>query len=318
MQEWIITGADAETRLDLWLTRQAGAGSRSRAAAWIEKGKVFLNGEPAGMREAARRLREGDRVGVWMDRPGSAKPADRAVRDVSHRLRVVHEDDALVAVDKAVGLIVEPLPGREREEVTVLDLVAEHLRHERRPRLYVVHRIDRDTSGLVLLARTPAARDDLKDQFERRTPERVYLAVLEGRVSPPSGTWQDRLAWDGDSLRQRRAHASDARGKDAIARYVVRESFAGATLVEVSLVTGKRNQIRVQAALRGHPLLGERQYRFGAPPASDGLPAMERQALHAWRLGVTHPTTGQPIVFECPPPEDFTRLLAMLRRTGAG
>ena len=313
MQEWIVTGADAGIRFDLWLTRHAGAGSRSRAAEWIEKGKIFLNGEPIDARQAAHRMREGDRVGLWMDRPGSSRAADRAVRDASHLLRIVHEDEALVAVDKAVGLLVEPLPDSGRSEVTVLDLVAAHLQHEVRPKLYVVHRIDRDTSGLVLVARTPAARDALKEQFERRTPERVYQAVVEGRVSPPSGTWRDALAWDGDALRQRRAHATDARAKEAVAHYAVLEQFHGAALMEVSLVTGKRNQIRVQASLRGHPLLGERQYRFGAPPPPPRLPSIERQALHAWRLGVVHPSTGRTVRFECPPPEDFAALLARLR-----
>jgi 23S rRNA pseudouridine1911/1915/1917 synthase len=313
MQEWTVADADADMRLDLWLTRRAGAGSRSKASAWLDKGKVFLNGEPAGVEHASRRVSPGDRVGVWMDRPGSARAADRAVRDVSHLLQVVHEDAALVAVDKAVGLIVEPLPGRHGEEVTVLDLLAAHLRADARTSLYVVHRIDRDTSGLVIVARTPAARDALKAQFEERTPERVYLAVVQGRVVQPEGTWQDRLAWDGERLRQRRAHGTDARGKDAIAHYAVLEQFADAALLRIALVTGKRNQIRVQASLRGHALLGERQYRFDTPPPAPGLPAIDRQALHAWQLGFVHPTTGRLMRLEAPLPEDLTTLLDRLR-----
>jgi len=105
-----------------------------------------------------------------------------------------------------------------------------------------VHAIDRDTSGLVLFARSAEARDPLKDQFEQRTPVRVYQAVVEGIVRPPRGRWADQLAWDAAQLRQRKAHATDARGKESRGEYVVIEQFAAAALVQVSLVTGKRNQ----------------------------------------------------------------------------
>lgn len=186
------------------------------------------------------------------------------------------------------------------------------MRHARG--LYVVHRIDRDTSGLVLFARTPAARDALRLQFEQRTPLRVYLAVVLGCPWPSQGTWRDLLAWDPSSLRQRKAHGRDARGKAAEARYQVAETFAEATLVEVTLVTGKRNQIRVQAAMRGHPLLGERQYRFDAAPESTALPRINRQALHAWKLEFIHPGSGRRVGFEAPLPGDFAALLAALRR----
>ena len=313
MQEWVIAADAAGMRLDLWLARHAGAGSRSRAAAWLERGKVFLDGQAAGPDEAAHRLTPGLRIGVWMDRPGSAKAADRAAHDRRHLLRIVAEDADVIVADKPAGMIVEPLPGRSGDEVTLLELVRHHLRHEPRASLYVVHRIDRDTSGLVLFARSAEARDALKDQFEQRAPVRVYQAVVEGLVWPPRGRWTDQLAWDASRLRQRQAHATDARGKEAVADYAVLEQFPAAALVQVSLVTGKRNQIRVQAGLRGHPLLGERQYRFGAPAPAPGLPRIDRQALHAWRLGFRHPSTGRQVTVTAEPPEDFTRLLAALR-----
>jgi 23S rRNA pseudouridine1911/1915/1917 synthase len=253
-------------------------------------------------------------VGLWIDRPGSAKAGDRAVHDLKDLLRVVLEDAALLVVDKPAGLLVEPLPDREGQEVTLLDLLAGYFHHDVRTRLFVVHRIDRDTSGLVLFARTPAARDDLKAQFEQRTPQRVYQAVLEGTVQPLRGTWRDQLAWDAERLRQRKAHATDARAKEAVAEFAVLEQFEQAALVEVSLVTGKRNQIRVQAGVRGHPLLGERQYRFGSPPEPPGVPHIGRQALHAWRLGFRHPSTGLPVTLTAEPPPDFAQLVAELRK----
>jgi len=314
MREWIVEHTDAGMRLDKWLASRTEAGSRGRAAKWLAAGKVSLNGEPADAPQGARALAAGDRVGLWLDRPGSSRPADRAIRDSRHLLRVVHEDEAIVVADKPAGLLVEPLPRRAGEEPTLLDLLADRDRHRPRSRSYVVHRIDRDTSGLVLFARTLQARDALKRQFEDRSPDRRYLAVVLGRVTPATGMWRDSLAWDPSSLRQRRAHGRDARAKDAQADYRVRELFDGASLLEVRLVTGKRNQIRVQAGMRGHPLLGERQYRFDAPPEPARLPRIKRQALHASFLGFTHPATGRTVSYEAPLPPDLDALLAALRR----
>jgi 23S rRNA pseudouridine1911/1915/1917 synthase len=313
MKEWTISDADAGARLDAWLARQSDVGSRGRASEWIARGKVYHNGAATEASSAGLRLRAGDRVGLWVDRPGSSRTVDRAVHDARSLLEVVHEDAALIVVNKPPGLIVEPLPGRRDDEVTLVHLLEDHLRHAPRARPHVVHRIDRDTSGLVLFARTPAARDDLKSQFEARTPTRLYHTVVRGHLWPRSGIWRDLLAWDRDDLIQRRAHSREAGAKEAMARFKVLEEFADASLLEVSLVTGKRNQIRVQAGLRGHPLIGERQYRFGAPPDPPGEPTLDRQALHAMTLGFTHPTSGTPVTFFAPLPDDLRRLVAALR-----
>jgi 23S rRNA pseudouridine1911/1915/1917 synthase len=314
MREWIVESADAGMRLDRWLAVRTDAGSRRRATEWIARGKVYWNGQPAEAAHGAHKVSAGQQVGVWMDRPGSSKAADHSLRDARHLLSVLHEDESIVVADKPAGLLVEPLPGRYGEEPTLLNLLSDYYRHSPRARSYVVHRIDRDTSGLVLFARTLAARDALKAQFRQRTPERVYLAVVLGRPTPTTGSWRDSLAWDRSSLRQRKAHGRDSRASAAEARYVVTETFADAALIEVQLVTGKRNQIRVQTAMRGHPLLGERQYRFGAPPEPPTLPHIDRQALHAWKLGFIHPTAARGVTYISPLPGDFTALLAALRR----
>jgi 23S rRNA pseudouridine1911/1915/1917 synthase len=317
MQEWTVDSADVGMRLDQWLAARTEAGSRSRASEWLARGKVYVNGVPVDAAGGWRRVEAGLRVGVWMDRPGSSRPADRSVHDIRYKLQVIYEDAAIVVLDKPVGMLVEPLPDRAGEESTLVDLLADYYRHEPRSRSYVVHRIDRDTSGLVLFARSTAAKEALKSQFEQRTPERVYQAVVIGQPSPTEGVWRDTLAWDPASLRQRAAHGRDARGKDAEARVRVLEQFADAALIEVTLVTGKRNQIRVQAGMRGHPLLGERQYRFGVPLEPPSVPRIDRQALHAWRLGFVHPTTGRRVVYDAPPPDDFEALLTALRRRKA-
>ncbi len=313
MPTWVIPPTDAGLRLDAWLARQADVGSRAKASAWIERGKVLVNGAPVGYPDAGRKLAEGDEVRLWMDRPGTAGTGPRGIGASRHLLRLIHEDEAFVAADKPPGLLVEPLPDHSRGELTLIDLVADHLKHAVRIRPLVVHRIDRDTSGLVLFAKTRAAQDALKGQFERRTSERKYLAVVSGVVAPMRGTWRDQLVWDKERLIQQRAHPREARAREAVAEYHVLDQFDAAAALEVSLVTGKRNQIRVQAGLRGYPVLGEKLYRFGAPPDRGAL-AFPRQALHAARLGFTHPLTGRPVRLTAPTPADLEELLRRLKR----
>jgi 23S rRNA pseudouridine1911/1915/1917 synthase len=317
VKEWTLDEAESGARLDTFLARQAEIGSRSRARSAIECGKVLLNLETVAFSDAGRRLKVGDRVRYWEDRPGTAHRRAREIVAARSALSVVFEDDAVLVADKPVGMLVVPLPGEAGREITLLDLVADHLRFATRTRALVVHRIDRDTSGLVLFAKTLRARVALKDQFERRTPERVYVALLQGRVEPASGTWRDKLAWDRERLVQRRAHGREAAAKEAVARYRVLEQYQNAALVEVRLVTGKRNQIRVQAGARGHPLVGERLYTFGAAAADAGAPTLARQALHAARLSFVHPISGERVTVTAPLPRDMQALIDQLRRKEA-
>ena len=174
-----------------------------------------------------------------------------------------------------------------------------------------MHRIDRDTSGVVLFAKHAAAQAALKQQFLRHEPERVYQAVVYGAPAPPAGTWRDHLTWDQRFLIQKETHPRDPRGTEAISEYRTVERFADTSLIEVRLVTGKRNQIRIQARLRGHTLVGEQRYVYG--PANLRPIDFGRQALHAARLRVKHPTTGAPLTFEAPLPRDLVELVAELR-----
>jgi 23S rRNA pseudouridine1911/1915/1917 synthase len=176
----------------------------------------------------------------------------------------------------------------------------------------VVHRIDRDTSGLVLFAKSGAAQLALKEQFKRRQPERVYHAVVYGVPSPASGTWHDHLVWDMKALIQKETSPRDPRGKEAVSHYRVVERLAGASLIEVRLVTGKRNQIRIQARLRSHTLVGEARYVYG-PDALRPI-AFPRQALHAHRLTFRHPVDDREMAFVAPMPDDMAALIARLRR----
>jgi 23S rRNA pseudouridine1911/1915/1917 synthase len=174
----------------------------------------------------------------------------------------------------------------------------------------VVHRIDRDTSGLVLFATRPDAQLRLKAQFRRHEALREYLAIVYGIPSPRRGTWRDHLVWDDDALIQKETHARDPRASEAVAEYEVLERFDETSAIKVSLVTGKRNQIRLQARLRGHTLVGEHRYVYG--PEALRTVEFPRQALHAWRLGIAHPSTGRPMQFEAPVPDDMEGLLRRL------
>jgi len=307
--EWTVSTAEQGLRLDKFLAEPGRLGSRRRASVALDRGKVFVNAVEAARDAAARRLDAGDLVRVWMDRPGSAR--SRGPRRAGD-LHIVYEDDAFVVIDKPAGLLAVPLERRE-DEVSVFDLVEHHLRPKGKRRPFVVHRIDRDTSGLVVFAKDAGAQRRLKEQFKRHDVERVYWAIVYGHPEPPAGTWRDRLFWDQKALIQKETHPRDPRGADAVSHYRVLERFAGTSLVEIRLETGKRNQIRLQARLRGHTLVGERRYVFGP----DELRPVEfdRQALHALRLALAHPVTGQHMRFEAPLPRDLTELLTRLRQT---
>jgi 23S rRNA pseudouridine1911/1915/1917 synthase len=306
---WRVSPRDAGSRLDKFLAATDRAGSRARAAAALARGKVFVNDREMSIADARLRLAAGDAVRLWMDRPGTAKR--RTALGDDRDLPIVYEDEALIVLNKPAGVLAVPLERRVDERSVFEDLKA-YLGRRGRRRPFVVHRIDRDTSGLVVFAKALAAREALKEQFQRREPERIYQAVVYGHPSPAVGTWRDTLVWDTKALIQKETSPRDPRGKDAVCRYRVVERLTGASLVEVTLVTGRRNQIRIQARLRGHTLVGEQRYTYG--PGHLRPIAFPRQALHAHRLVFRHPSDGREMRFEAPLPDDLSELVARLRR----
>lgn len=307
LPQWTVGPDEEGTRLDRFLADPGRLGSRARASEAVERGKVFVNDVEMDGGDRAGPLRAGDVVRVWMDRPGTATRRAGSFR--SGDLTILFEDDLILVVNKPAGVLTVPLP--DRGAVSVYSQLEDHFRGRRHLRPFVVHRIDRDTSGLVLFAKTHEAQRLLKAQFRRREPERVYLALVYGHPEPRSGTWRDTLVWDDRSLIQKETHPADPRGTEAVCEYRVLESFAGASLIEVRLHTGKRNQIRIQARLRGHTLVGERRYVYG--PDETRPIEFPRQALHAHRLTFRHPRDERPLTFEAPLPEDFARLVERLR-----
>jgi 23S rRNA pseudouridine1911/1915/1917 synthase len=308
--QWHIDAIAAGLRLDRFLAADDRLRSRGRVQRALERGKVLVNGVEAVPADAGRRLVVGDHVRVWIDRPGTAhRRGTRAAR--AGELPIVYEDDAVIVVNKPPGLLAVPLLRRSDAPSVQQELVL-HLRSRGRRRPHVVHRIDRDTSGLVVFATRADAQARLREQFSRHEPERVYLAVVYGHPSPASGTWRDHLVWNQDSLIQQETRPGDPRGQVAESRYRVVETFRDASLVEIELVTGKRNQIRLQARLRGHVLVGEQRYVNG-PDRARPI-AFPRQALHACRLGFRHPVDNRRLRFEAPVPSDLAGLIERLRQ----
>ena len=279
--------------------------SHSTAKGILARGLVTLNERV--VKDAAHRLRAGDRIEASFD-PGTRYSVPRRVAPTSG-FRVLLEDPHLIVVEKDAGLLTVPASsssshGDDSLADRLLALYAD--RGARAPHLWVVHRIDRFTSGLVLFARTASAAAVLKDQFAKRQARREYLGVCEGIPEPPSGRLESLLVEDPRSLKV--SETKDrTRGRRAVCSYRIEERLTSAALLRVTLETGRRNQIRVQLASIGHSLIGDRTYGTQSPLIS-------RVALHAARLGFTHPHTDRAVSLESPLPADMTRLLRRLRQ----
>ncbi len=291
-------------RLDLAVSR-AFSLSRRAAREVVRAGRIEVGGAAAD--EPGLDVPENAKLAFHPNRPARYR--------VSTRLAVLAEDDDFVIVDKPAGLL--SVPTAEHEKDTLLARTLDYLHHRfgRRPLAFVVHRLDKDTSGSVVFARNRPALHFLQDLFRRHAIEREYLALVEGTV-PDSGTFSADLVADAGSARRGVARPGE-RGKWAVTRYRAKEKLAGATLVSIELETGRTHQIRLHFAAAGHPVLGERVYgsrRSTVDSRQSKLPEIPRQMLHARRLGFPHPRTGAPVRAESPLPEDFVRVLESLRK----
>jgi 23S rRNA pseudouridine1911/1915/1917 synthase len=228
--------------------------------------------------------------------PGRLRP--------SRELAVVYEDDAIVIVNKPAGLLSVPVPGSDAPSVQ--SLLAAELKF-RRERAFVVHRIDRFTSGLLLFAKTQHDREALIRQFIAHTPVRQYLAVVRGVLPAMTGTLVHHLRWGKDQF-QRPTRERDPEGTRAELRYSVERKLRDAAFVRVTLVTGLQNQIRVQFLAIGHPVIGDRKYA----PEEAAEKKISRLALHAARLEFVHPRTGETVSAECDLAEDIASLVRAL------
>jgi len=230
----------------------------------------------------------------------AAKRKPRADREV----RVLYEDDAIIALDKPAGLPSVPV-AKNSNAPSAWSILSAELREQRR-RAFVVHRIDRFTSGILLFAKSPRDRDSLVHQFLEHTPQREYTAIVRGHLPHDSGTLVHYFRKEGHI--QKLTASRDPKAARAELHYQVERKLRDASLVHVTLVTGLQNQIRVQFSALSHPVVGDRKYH----PAEAQERRIDRVALHANRLEFLHPRTGKPVVIESEPPADFRHLLRAL------
>jgi 23S rRNA pseudouridine1911/1915/1917 synthase len=298
----------AGERLDSALARLLPAHSRSRIKGWIEAGAVRVGRAPCKPRD---RVEAGSRVRIEAAPPSVLHPIEPEAID----LDVVYEDRDVLIIDKPAGLVVHPGAGNPRHTLQNA-LLAFDARLAELPRAGLIHRLDKDTSGLLVVARTPEAQTSLTRQLMARSVSREYVAVVAGAMTG-GGTIDEPIARHRvDRLRM----AVRAAGREAITHYRIAERFRAHTYVRVKLETGRTHQIRLHLAHIKYPIIGDPVYggrlampRGAAPPLIEALRGFKRQALHAQSLGFLHPRTGKALAATRPVPHDFGRLLQALR-----
>ena len=313
MREITADRGDEGLRLDLVLRRHLTdlrSATRTRVQAWIEQGLVTVNGAP--VHRVSSRAALGDKVAIAL--PDEAPRAAMAAEDV--RLDLLYEDDHLLAIDKPAGLVVHPT--YKHTAGTMMNALLWHARAwpaPRRPSL--VSRLDKLTSGIIVVAKSAAAHAALQQSLSRADAEKDYLAIVYGRVKTVRGEIDLRLATD--AADRRRVVASTTTGAASLTRFErlsrVSAPKAGLALLRCRLMTGRTHQIRVHLSASGWPIVGDPAYgeprweRVADPLLAATLRAFPRQALHAWRVAFTHPMTRERVTIEAPVPDDLTALL---------
>ena len=308
----VVPAAGAGVRLDRFLAGVTAIGTRSQAKQLIDGGCVAVDGQRA---KAARVLRAGERIAVEIP-----PPAPHRIEPEAIALTVLHEDPDLLVIDKPPGMVVHPAPGARSGTVVnaVLGRFGSLAGVGAADRPGIVHRLDKDTSGVLLIARTASALEALARQFRSRTLEKRYLAVVRGRVARAEGLIDRPIGRH--PVERKRMSVRTRRGRAAVTRYRVLERFPWATYLELRPETGRTHQLRVHLAALGHPIVGDavygsqRRISRGTPLA---VTSFSRQALHAARLRFAHPRTGGEMTVEAAVPADFEALLNALRQEAA-
>ncbi len=306
-----VTEKEAALRLDAWLAARLSSVTRNRIRHLIQSGAIRVNGQK---KRPSYRVKSGDQVTGEIPDPAQPSPAPE-----SQKLEVVLEDEALVVLNKPPGLVVHPAPGHfSGTLVNALLFRYPELKEVGDPlRPGIVHRLDKDTSGLLLVARNSHAHQHLARQFKARQVVKRYLTVVHGNPKTENGVIS--LPVGRHPRDRKRMSTISVRGRSARTEWRVRERFLRAALLEVDLKTGRTHQIRVHLAALGHPVAGDLVYGIRKRPTgsglkeADALQGAKRQMLHAWRLRIVHPSTLRPLELEAPLPEDMQDLLVSLR-----
>ncbi len=290
----LLTATESFSRLDKFLAERLPSLTRSYVKNLIDGGKVLVNEREA---KPSQKLKAGDMVQVTEP---DAAPID--VKPQKMPLDIVYEDAHLIVINKPAGLTVHPGPGHP--DSTLVNAILAHcpdlgaINGDIRPG--IVHRLDKDTSGIIVVAKNQRAQQSLSQQFKERSIEKRYVALAAGRIKRDDGTITTALGRD---PRNRKKISVLVGGRPSITAYKALQRFKEATLVEVTPKTGRTHQIRAHMASIGHPLVGDGLY-------GGGTKVLQRQFLHAAKLTFTHPATGQRMTFEAKLPEDLDHVLA--------
>ncbi|GAB4572432.1 MAG: RluA family pseudouridine synthase [Anaerolineae bacterium] len=298
--ELTVDEADAGTRLDRLIAEQVEDLSRTRIQTLIKDGLVTVNGAAS---KPAYKLEAGDRIAVHLPEPETSEIVPEDIP-----LDVLYEDNDLIAINKPAGMVVHPSYGHTSGTLVnaVLYRWPELREVGDQHRAGIVHRLDKDTSGVIVVARTPRAHRALAEQFEQRRTTKKYLALVEGNPQSASGRIEAPIGRD---PRQRKRMAVIRDGREAITEYTVLEYYADHALLEVRIFTGRTHQIRVHLAFIGHPIVGDDVYGYRKQRIK-----LKRNFLHAAELTVYSPTTGEPLTFRAPLPAGLQNILDKLPR----
>jgi 23S rRNA pseudouridine1911/1915/1917 synthase len=311
--------SDVGRRLDIVVAAHLPGCSRSLAATLVTRQQILVGGQP---KKPGYRVKSGDEIQGCMPPPAQVISFPEPIP-----LQILYEDAHIVVINKQAGFVVHPAPGHPRG--TLVNALLYHYpdlqKSDREIRPGIVHRLDKDTSGTMVVAKTTAAHEEIARQFKRRKIQKTYLAIVHGEMAAAEGVIKLPI---GRHCRDRkRMSASSRKTRAAETRWRVREQFRGFTLLELDLKTGRTHQIRVHCHAMNHPIVGDKVYRprklqkrlaIGHRQSSktiDSVSLVARQLLHAWRLGVTHPVTQKEMLFESPMPDDMVSLVNTLRQT---
>ncbi|RDI48795.1 23S rRNA pseudouridine(1911/1915/1917) synthase RluD [Aquicella lusitana] len=306
-QTLIIPETHKDERLDQTLAKLLPDFSRTQIKEWIEAGTILMNGQPV---KAKTRVKGGEMISVEVVIKPQPVWEAQAIP-----LSIVYEDEALIVINKPAGLVVHP--GAGNADRTLLNALLHHAPAlQALPRAGILHRLDKDTSGLLVIAKTPAALKDLSHQLKKRTLLREYQAIVWGTLIS-GGTVDAPIGRHG---LQRKRMAVTESGKQSVTHYRVAEKFRAHTRLKLRLETGRTHQIRVHMAHIHHPIVGDATYggrvqlaKGMQPELIQQLRQFKRQALHAYALGLTHPETGEFIRWEIELPSDMKALISALR-----
>lgn len=293
-----------DSRIDRYLSQQLPDLSRSRIQKLIEDGNVQVNGKVCNSKKAT--VQPGDRISLEIP---EAQPLDLQPENIP--LEILYEDDSLIVINKPAGLVVHPSAGHEAG--TLVNALLAHcplaeIGGVQRPG--IVHRLDKDTTGAMVIAKTDQAHQHLQAQLKAKTARREYLGVVYGSPKTDSGTIDQPIGRHLVDRKKMAVVAEEKGGRPAVTHWRVQERLGNYTLIHFQLETGRTHQIRVHSAYMGHPIVGDPVYSSGRSVGVN-LPG---QALHAWRLRLQHPLTGEWIQVTAPLPKTFTTLLEVLRR----